>query len=66
MILKRPELKTLWKNGNYMKTIPFTIASKKNQMLRSKLNEGYEWPLQGERDLGTLQKVERSSVLMDW
>jgi hypothetical protein len=26
----------------YMETIPFTIASKKNQIPRSKLNKGYE------------------------
>jgi hypothetical protein len=26
----------------YMKTIPFTLASKKNQILRSKLNKGCE------------------------
>jgi hypothetical protein len=31
----------------YMKTIPFTIASKKNQIPRCKLNKGCEWPLQG-------------------
>jgi hypothetical protein len=28
-----------------MKTIPFTLASKKNQMPRCKLNQGCEWPL---------------------
>jgi hypothetical protein len=32
----------------YMKTIPFTIASKKNQIPRSKFNKGCERPLQGE------------------
>jgi hypothetical protein len=32
----------------YRKTIPFTIASKKNQIPRSKLNKGREGPLQGE------------------
>jgi hypothetical protein len=32
-----------------MKTVPFTIASKKkNQIPRSKLNKECEWPLQGE------------------
>jgi hypothetical protein len=32
----------------YMKKIPFTIASKKkNQIPRCKLNKGYERPLQG-------------------
>jgi hypothetical protein len=29
----------------YMATIPFTIASKKNQIPRSKLNKGCECPL---------------------
>jgi hypothetical protein len=29
----------------YMDTIPFTIASKKNQIPRSKLNKGCECPL---------------------
>jgi hypothetical protein len=29
----------------YMETIPFTIASKKNQIPRSKLNKGCECPL---------------------
>jgi hypothetical protein len=43
-----------------MEKIPFTITSKKNQILRSKLNKGCEWPLQGElqtpeeRDRGRL------------
>jgi hypothetical protein len=56
----------------YMETISFTIASKKNQIPRSKLNKGCERPLQGElqvpekRDRGRLQKMERSPVLMDW
>jgi hypothetical protein len=56
----------------YMETIPFTIASKGNEIPRSKLHKGYERPLQGElqtpeeRDRGRLQKVERSPVLMDW
>jgi hypothetical protein len=51
--------------------IPFTIASKQSKP-RSKLNKGCEWPLQRElqtseeKDWGTLQKVERSQVLMDW
>jgi hypothetical protein len=55
-----------------METIPFAIGSKKNQIPKSKLNKGCEWSLQvelqtpGERDWGRLQKVERSSVLMDW
>jgi hypothetical protein len=31
-----------------METIPFTIASKKNQIPRSKLTKGCEWPLQEE------------------
>jgi hypothetical protein len=31
----------------YMKTIPFTIASKKNQIPRCKLNKGCKQPLQG-------------------
>jgi hypothetical protein len=54
-----------------METTLFTIASKKNQIPRSKSNKGCEWPLQGElqtpeeRDQGRLQKIERSSVLMD-
>jgi pyruvate formate-lyase activating enzyme-like uncharacterized protein len=30
-----------------MKTIPFIIASKKNQIPMSKLNKGCEWCLQG-------------------
>jgi hypothetical protein len=30
-----------------MKIIPFTIASKKNQIPRCKLNKGCEQPLQG-------------------
>jgi hypothetical protein len=56
----------------YMETIPFTIALKKNQIPRSKFNKECEQPLQGElqtpeeRDRGRLQKVERSPVLMDW
>jgi hypothetical protein len=43
-----------------MKTIPFTIASKKNQISRCKPNKRCEWPLQGklypseERDWGRL------------
>jgi hypothetical protein len=43
-----------------METIPFTIASKKNQIPRTKLNKGCEWPLPGElqtpeeRDWGRL------------
>jgi hypothetical protein len=55
-----------------METIPFTIASKKNQIPRSKLNKGCEWLLQGElqtpeeRARGRLQKMERSPVLMNW
>jgi hypothetical protein len=32
----------------YMETIPFKIASKKNQVPRSKFNKGCERPLQGE------------------
>jgi hypothetical protein len=56
----------------YMKTIPFTIASKKNQIPRSKLNKECEWHLQGElqtpeeRDWGWLEKVEWSPMLMVW
>jgi hypothetical protein len=55
-----------------MKTILFKITSKKNQIPRSKLKKGCEWPLQGklytseERDWGRLYKVERSPMLMDW
>jgi hypothetical protein len=55
-----------------METIPFTIASRNNQISRSKLNKGCEWPLQGElqtpeeRDQRRLLKVERSLMLMDW
>jgi hypothetical protein len=55
-----------------METIPFTVASKKNQILRSTVNKGCKWPVQGElqtpeeRDQGRLQKVERSPMLMDW
>jgi hypothetical protein len=55
----------------YMETIPFTIAAKKNQIPKSKFNKGCKWPLQGElqtpeeRDQGRQQKMERSSVLMD-
>jgi hypothetical protein len=47
-----------------METIPFTIASKKNQMPGSKLNKGCERPLKGElqtpeeTDRGRLQKVK--------
>jgi hypothetical protein len=54
-----------------MEIILFTIASKKNQIPMRKLNEGCEWPLQGElktpeeRDQGRLQKMERSPMLMD-
>jgi hypothetical protein len=50
-----------------MKTIPFTIASKINQIPRSKFNKGCEWPLQ--REIQTSEedyRVERSPVLMDW
>jgi hypothetical protein len=56
----------------YMETIPFTIASKKNQIPRSKHNKRCERPLQGElqtpeeRDRGRLQNMERSPVLIDW
>jgi hypothetical protein len=56
----------------YRKTIPFTIASRKPQIPRNKLNKGYKRPLQGElqtteeRDRGILQKMERSPVHMDW
>jgi hypothetical protein len=55
-----------------VETIPFTIASKKNQMPRSKLNKGCEWLLQEKLqtpekgDRGRLQKLERSFVVMDW
>jgi hypothetical protein len=55
----------------FMEIIPFTIAAKKPNTW-SKFNKGYELPLQGElqtpeeRDLGKLQKMERSPVLMDW
>jgi hypothetical protein len=44
----------------HMETIPFTIASKKNQIPRSKLNKRCDCPLQGElqtpkeRDRGRL------------
>jgi hypothetical protein len=54
-----------------METIASTMASK-NQIPRSKLNKGCEWPIQGElqtpeeRDWGRIQKVERSLLLMDW
>jgi hypothetical protein len=52
----------------YMETIPFTIASKRNQIPRSKLNKGCEGELQilEERDRGRQNKVERSPVIMDW
>jgi hypothetical protein len=49
-----------------METIPFTIASKKNQIPKNKLNKWCEWSLQGElqtpeeRDLGRPQKAGRS------
>jgi hypothetical protein len=55
-----------------LETIPFTIASKKNQIPKSKLNKECEWCLQGElqnpeeRDRGRLEKVERSPVFTDW
>jgi hypothetical protein len=50
-----------------MERILFTIAWKKYQIPRSKLNEVCEW-LQNpeERDWGRWQKVERSPVLLDW
>jgi hypothetical protein len=56
----------------YMKTIPFTIASRKHQLPRSKLNKECESPLQGElqtpaeRDRGRLYKMKRSPVLIHW
>jgi hypothetical protein len=34
--------------NEYMETIPFTIASKKDQIPRSKLNKGCKLSLQGE------------------
>jgi hypothetical protein len=43
-----------------MQTIPFALASKRNQIPQSKFNKGCEWPLQGEvqapeeRDRGRL------------
>jgi hypothetical protein len=43
---------------------PIYNSLKTNQTHQSKLNKGCEWPLQ--RDGGRLQKVERSSVLIDW
>jgi hypothetical protein len=47
-----------------METIPFTMATQKNQIPRSKLNKGCEWSLQRElqtpeeRGRGKLQKVK--------
>jgi hypothetical protein len=54
-----------------METIPFPIASKKNQIPRSKLNKICEWHLwelktTEERGRGRLQNIEKSPVLMDW
>jgi hypothetical protein len=55
----------------YMETISFTIASKKNQIPSSKLNKGCKWPLQGElqtaedRNWGRLQNMVKSPMLMD-
>jgi hypothetical protein len=31
----------------YLETVPFIIASKKNQIPRNKLKKGYEFPIQG-------------------
>jgi hypoxanthine phosphoribosyltransferase len=58
----------------YMKIIPFTIASKKNQIpkylvinLTKNVNELYKENYKTqEGDLRRLQKVERSPLLMDW
>jgi hypothetical protein len=46
----------------YMETIPLKIASKKkkSQIPRSKLNQGCEWPLQGE--LQTPEKRSRKTT----
>jgi hypothetical protein len=65
------KMKKKFKKKEHMETIPFTITSKKIKHLGVNLmkdvNDLYkETTNPEERDQGRLQKMERSSVLMDW